>query len=215
MDVIAGRKTSGKITGQILINGHPQAFPSFNRLMGYCEQVRQPRHRIHDNMSSHEDQESARVGLTCVSLFGFLLSLLCVQTDTHIAMHTVREAVDFSAKLRLPSEVSAEERRGFVDQILEDLELTSLAGRLVGDANVEGLSPGELKRLTIGVELAANPTFLFLDEPTSGLDSRAALIVLRVIHKIARRGRAVVCTIHQPSAEVSSGSSTLHAQRGS
>lgn len=161
MDVIAGRKTSGTITGDILVNGHPQQFPSFNRMMGYCE-----------------------------------------QQDIHVGTATVREAVDFSATLRLPASVSEEARRRFVDQILEDLELTPLAHRLVGDANIEGLSPGELKRLTIGVELASNPSFLFLDEPTSGLDSRAALIVVRVIRKIAQRGRAVVCTIHQPSAEL-------------
>ena len=161
MDVIAGRKTSGKITGKILVNGHPQTFPTFNRLMGYCEQV-----------------------------------------DVHVGMHTVREAIDFSAKLRLPSDVTAEQRERFVTQILADLELTSLSNRIIGDANVEGLSPGELKRLTIGVELAANPTFLFLDEPTSGLDARAAMIVVRVIRKIAQRGRSVVCTIHQPSADL-------------
>jgi len=161
MDVIAGRKTSGKIEGDIRINGQPQVFPAFNRLMGYVE-----------------------------------------QTDIHVGMHTVREAIEFSARLRLPSTVSAESRAHFVDLILDDLELQPLAGRIIGDENVEGLSPGELKRLTIGVELAANPTFLFLDEPTSGLDSRAALVVLRVLRKISRRGRSVVCTIHQPSAEL-------------
>jgi ABC-type multidrug transport system permease subunit len=43
---------------------------------------------------------------------------------------------------------------------------------------------------------------LFLDEPTSGLDSRAALIVMRGVKRIALTGRSVLCTIHQPSAEV-------------
>jgi energy-coupling factor transporter ATP-binding protein EcfA2 len=56
--------------------------------------------------------------------------------------------------------------------------------------------------LTIGVEMVANPSVLFLDEPTSGLDSRAALIVMRVVKKIVRTGRTVLCTIHQPSSEV-------------
>jgi ABC-type uncharacterized transport system YnjBCD ATPase subunit len=121
MDVIAGRKTSGKITGDILVDGHPQSFPTFNRLMGYCE-----------------------------------------QQDVHVGTDTVREAIEFSALLRLPSTVTAEARKRFVDQILDDLELTPIANRLIGDANIEGLSPGQLKRVTIGVELAANPTFLFL-----------------------------------------------------
>ncbi len=124
------------------------------------------------------------------------------QQDIHVGLSTVREAIEFSAALRLPATVTPEQRANFVDQILADLELTTLAGRQIGDEINSGLSPGELKRVTIGVELAASPTFLFLDEPTSGLDSRAALIVLRVIRKIARRGRSVVCTIHQPSAEL-------------
>ncbi|KAF0712938.1 Aste57867_4588 [Aphanomyces stellatus] len=59
-----------------------------------------------------------------------------------------------------------------------------------------------MKRLTIGVELAAAPSVLFLDEPTSGLDARSAKIVMSGIRKIASTGRTVVCTIHQPSAEV-------------
>jgi ABC-type multidrug transport system ATPase subunit len=124
--------------------------------------------------------------------------------DVHVSMHTVREAVDFSAQLRLASSVSAEVRSTFVEEILQDLELLDIADRLIGDVDGDGdcLSSGELKRVTIGVELAANPTFLFLDEPTSGLDSRAARIVLRVLANIAKRGRAVVCTIHQPSAEL-------------
>lgn len=124
------------------------------------------------------------------------------QDDCHVGSQTVREAVEFSARLRLPAAVSDEQRAHFVAQILVDLELDAIAGRVIGDATLDGLSPGELKRLTIAVEMAANPSILFLDEPTSGLDSRAALIVLRVIRKIASRGRSVVATIHQPSAEL-------------
>lgn len=70
----------------------------------------------------------------------------------------VREAIEFSAALRLPNTVTAEVRARFVDQILDDLELTPLAGRQIGDEINSGLSPGELKRVTIGVELAANPS---------------------------------------------------------
>jgi len=72
------------------------------------------------------------------------------QKDCLVGHHTVREALDFSAALRLPSTVSAETRAHFVDQIVEDLELTHMQARLIGDANVDGLSPGEMKRLTIG-----------------------------------------------------------------
>ncbi|RYH32061.1 hypothetical protein EON65_01215 [archaeon] len=58
------------------------------------------------------------------------------------------------------------------------------------------------KRVSIAIELAANPSILFLDEPTTGLDSRAAQAVIRNIRRIASSGRTVVCTIHQPSASI-------------
>jgi ABC-type multidrug transport system ATPase subunit len=120
----------------------------------------------------------------------------CQQSDEHFALTTVREAVEFAAYMRLPPSVDAETRRAFVDSLLKDLELDALADRLVGDTtgDVPGLAPGERKRLTFAVELAANPPILFLDEPTTGLDSRSALVVMRVVRKVASRGRAVICT---------------------
>jgi ABC-type multidrug transport system ATPase subunit len=62
---------------------------------------------------------------------------------------------------------------------------------------------GERKRVTIGVELVANPSVLFLDEPTTGLDARAALLVMRTVKRIAAGGRSVICTIHQPRYDFS------------
>lgn len=108
----------------------------------------------------------------------------------------------FSALLRLPREVTSAQREAFVNEVLDILELTPIADRVIGDTELPGLSPGQLKRVTIGVELVSNPPVLFLDEPTSGLDSRAALIVMRVVKRISLTGRAVLCTIHQPSAEL-------------
>ena len=60
----------------------------------------------------------------------------------------------------------------------------------------------QFKRLTIAVELVANPSIIMMDEPTSGLDARAAQIVMRVVRNIVNSNRTIVCTIHQPSAEV-------------
>ena len=124
------------------------------------------------------------------------------QQDIHIGTQTVREALHFSALLRLPREVTAAQRESFVNEVLDILELTPIADRVIGDVEMPGLSPGQLKRVTIGVELVSNPPVLFLDEPTSGLDSRAALIVMRVVKRISLTGRSVLCTIHQPSAEL-------------
>ena len=97
---------------------------------------------------------------------------------------------------------NASTREAFVDELIDLLELTAVKDRIVGNENYVGLSPGQLKLLTIGVELVSNPSILFLDEPTSGLDSRAALVVMRVVKNIAATGRTVLCTIHQPSSEV-------------
>lgn len=124
------------------------------------------------------------------------------QNDLHLGTQTVREALQFSARLRLSDTITPQQRDGWVEEVLKLLELSDISDRLIGDAVIAGLSPGQLKRVTIGVELVANPTILFLDEPTSGLDSRAALQVMRVVRRIASTGRSVVCTIHQPSSEL-------------
>lgn len=175
LDVIGGRKNSGKMEGEILINGHPKDQKTFSRITGYVEQM-----------------------------------------DIAYAYSTVREALDFSASLRLPSEVTADRRAAWVNEVMSILELDDIADRKIGEVGAaDGLSPGQRKRLTIGVELVANPPILFLDEPTSGLDSRAAAVVARVIRRIADRGRTVITTIHQPAAEiVFTFDSLLLLQRG-
>lgn len=90
----------------------------------------------------------------------------------------------------------------FVEEIIELIELTPLRDSLVGFPHVNGLSIEQRKRLTIAVELVANPSIIFLDEPTSGLDARAAAIVMRAVRNTVDTGRTVVCTIHQPSIDI-------------
>lgn len=85
------------------------------------------------------------------------------QQDCHIGSATVREALEFSAKLRLPSDVTPEQRTALVDTTLELLQLSHLANSLVGDADYSGLSPSQAKRLTIGLELVTNPSILLVD----------------------------------------------------
>lgn len=90
----------------------------------------------------------------------------------------------------------------FVDEVMELVELNPLRGALVGLPGVNGLSTEQRKRLTIAVELVANPSIIFMDEPTSGLDARAAAIVMRTVRNTVNTGRTVVCTIHQPSIDI-------------
>ena len=137
------------------------------------------------------------------------------QFDSLSPMETARDAIEFSAALRLPRGTTSVERESWVDTVLTMLELTPLENTLVGTESTGGMSFEQKKRVSIGVELAANPAILFLDEPTTGLDSRAAQIVIRNIKRIAASGRSIVCTIHQPSAIIfSSFDSLLLLRRG-
>eukprot|EP00455_Lapot_gusevi_P004463 TRINITY_DN11855_c1_g1_i1.p1 TRINITY_DN11855_c1_g1~~TRINITY_DN11855_c1_g1_i1.p1 ORF type:complete len:404 (+),score=108.69 TRINITY_DN11855_c1_g1_i1:55-1212(+) len=125
------------------------------------------------------------------------------QQDLHMPLTTVREALMFSAELRLPASVTLPQKEAFVDEVLQLLELKEIQDVVVGEVgSANGLAPGERKRLTIAVELVSNAPVIFLDEPTSGLDARAAAVVMRVVKNIAMTGRTVICTIHQPSADL-------------
>jgi len=126
----------------------------------------------------------------------------CEQTDIHSPQVTIHESLIFSAFLRLPKEVSEREKMIFVNEVMELVELDSLKNALVGLPGVTGLSTEQRKRLTIAVELVANPSIIFMDEPTSGLDARAAAIVMRTVRNTVDTGRTVVCTIHQPSIDI-------------
>ncbi|KAK9946083.1 hypothetical protein M0R45_011563 [Rubus argutus] len=130
------------------------------------------------------------------------ISGYCEQTDIHSPHVTVYESLVYSAWLRLPPEVDSTTRKMFVEEVMELVELTSIRGALVGLPGVNGLSTEQRKRLTIAVELVANPSIIFMDEPTSGLDARAAAIVMRTVRNTVDTGRTVVCTIHQPSIDI-------------
>jgi ABC-type multidrug transport system ATPase subunit len=124
-DVIALRKRSGTISGEVRLNGWLQDPIAFRRCSGYVEQF---------------DVQSPEL--------------------------TVRETVLFSARLRLDPDVveTDEKKQAFVDDIIEEVEMTDLAQALVGTDEGGGLSFEQKKRLSIAVELAAAPSLIFLDE---------------------------------------------------
>ncbi|XP_012444742.1 pleiotropic drug resistance protein 1 [Gossypium raimondii] len=126
----------------------------------------------------------------------------CEQNDIHSPHVTVYESLLYSAWLRLSNDIDAETRKMFIEEVMELVELDSLRHALVGLPGVNGLSTEQRKRLTIAVELVANPSIIFMDEPTSGLDARAAAIVMRTVRNTVDTGRTVVCTIHQPSIDI-------------
>jgi len=119
------------------------------------------------------------------------------QFGIHANAATIEESLRFSADLRLPPDTTEAQRDNFIQDTLELLELTGIKDALAGTLSME-----QNKRLTLGVEMVANPSIIFCDEPTSGLDARAAAIVMKILLKVARSGRTVVCTIHQPSTAI-------------
>mmetsp|Transcript_2050 Transcript_2050/g.4102 ORF Transcript_2050/g.4102 Transcript_2050/m.4102 type:complete len:616 (-) Transcript_2050:497-2344(-) len=124
-----------------------------------------------------------------------------MQEEALFATQTPREAVSFSAALRLHG-VQAEERKTLVASIIRELNLDKCADTLIGGELIRGISGGEKRRVSIGIEMITNPKILFLDEPTSGLDSSSAYSVVMTLQRLCSRGCSVMCTIHQPSSEI-------------
>lgn len=124
------------------------------------------------------------------------------QDDVLLETMTVREAIEQSALLRLPKTVGAEERRNRVEDIIALLHLEGCQNTRIGSPLRKGISGGERKRTAAAMELIANPPMLFLDEPTSGLDTFTAYTVVKSLKRLAKQGRTVIATIHQPSSEI-------------
>lgn len=131
------------------------------------------------------------------------------QDDSLQATSTPREAIRFSAKLRLPRSTTEEELDVLTNKILSSLGLNECANTYIGGPLLKGISGGERKRTSIGVELVVRPTEIFLDEPTSGLDSYSATQVMELLQKVSNAGTSVLFTIHQPSSEVFAAFSNL------
>ena len=122
------------------------------------------------------------------------------QDDELLDVLTVREAIAFSAKLRLPRGTDVD---AAVDAILGDVDLRRVEHSRIGGANAaRGISGGERRRVSIAQELVIQPDILFLDECTSGLDSFTAASLIHTLKRLASDGRVVVTSLHQPSADV-------------
>ncbi|CAK6971802.1 broad substrate specificity ATP-binding cassette transporter ABCG2b [Scomber scombrus] len=128
-----------------------------------------------------------------------LSSAYVVQDDILMGTLSVRENLLFSANLRLnPKHHSSSDKRSRVDVILQELGLTDCADTKIGTEFLRGVSGGERKRCSIGMELITSPSLLFLDEPTTGLDSNTANCIINLLHKLSRKGKTVIFSIHQP-----------------
>lgn len=129
-------------------------------------------------------------------------SAYVLQDDIHIPTLTVAETIYYSAWTRMPGGTSKDDINNRVELLLGMMGLLPIRDSFIGDSMTKGISGGQLKRVSIAVELVAMPELIFLDEPTSGLDSSIALEVMTVAHKLCLEKRTVISTIHQPSPQV-------------
>jgi len=130
------------------------------------------------------------------------LSAYVEQDDNMFAEMTVLEQITFSANLRLPSSYDTEKKKARVARIINELGLSGVEDVVIGSNIVRGISGGQRKRVNIGTELVTEPSLLFLDEPTSGLDAFNALNVMKSLNRLAKSGRTVITTIHQPRSNI-------------
>lgn len=123
------------------------------------------------------------------------------QKDTLFPLLTVEETLRFSAKLRL--KLPEPELSSRVKSLMQELGLSHVAGGRVGDDRVRGISGGERRRVSIGLEVIHEPEVLILDEPTSGLDSTSAHQIIGMLKTMAEtRGRTIILSIHQPGFRI-------------
>ncbi|KAK9163471.1 hypothetical protein Syun_004373 [Stephania yunnanensis] len=128
-------------------------------------------------------------------------SAYIMQDDRLFPMLTVYETLMFAADFRLGG-ISVADKKQRVERLIEQLGLSSSRNTYIGDEGTRGVSGGERRRVSIGVDIIHGPPVLFLDEPTSGLDSTSAHSVIERVHDIARSGSTVILTIHQPSHRI-------------
>ncbi|KAJ1607571.1 putative ABC transporter protein [Cryptosporidium canis] len=143
----------------------------------------------------------------CVAVNGFTdidlgyLTRMVVQEDYLLPYLTIRETMDIVAGLRLPH-YSKKDREEKVIEILDIMGLRHVQDTYVGGISKKGISGGEMKRLSVALELIQNPPILFLDEPTTGLDAARAHDLLSYLSSLAHTtGIIIICSIHTPRSQ--------------
>lgn len=149
---------------------------------------------VRDNNSQSNDLFFKGTDLEAISAY-------VMQDDILEATMTPKEILLFTAKLKLNlPEVEIENR---VNLMINELHLNNCKNTKIGDEKNRGVSGGERKRTSIGVELIGDPKIVFLDEPTTGLDSFNAYEVVQNLCDLAViEGKIIIFTIHQPSSEI-------------
>ncbi|CAN8279372.1 unnamed protein product [Cochlearia groenlandica] len=131
-----------------------------------------------------------------------VISAYVMQDDLLFPMLTVKETLMFASEFRLPRSLSKAKKSERVEALIDQLGLRNAADTVIGDEGHRGVSGGERRRVSIGIDIIHDPIVLFLDEPTSGLDSTNAFMVVQLLKRIARSGSIVIMSIHQPSGRI-------------
>jgi ABC-type multidrug transport system ATPase subunit len=129
-------------------------------------------------------------------------SYVCQDDDALLPSLTVRETLQFSARLRLPSFMTTQQKNQRAEEVLMKLGLKDCADNLIGSDMIKGISGGEKRRVSIAVQILTDPRVLLLDEPTSGLDAFTASSIMEVLQGLANEGRTLILTIHQSRSDL-------------
>ena len=118
------------------------------------------------------------------------------QEDNLVGTVSVYDTIKFSADL------NGETNERKIERLISDLGLSHVKDVNIGTVFKKGISGGEKRRVSIGIEMIKEPEIIFFDEPTSGLDSASAFYIMKLIKQFADQGRTIICSIHQPSSQI-------------
>ena len=187
LDDVSARMPSGSLTAIIGASGS-----------GKTSMLNVMSQRISDSRlkQSGKTLYNGNQNLSCVR------SAYVMQQDVLLPTLTVRETLQYSADLRLPPPTTADERHTIVEEVILELGLKECANTRIGNNEHKGCSGGEKRRTSLAVQLLANPSVLFCDEVTTGLDAASAFQLVKTLKQLARKGRTIIITIHQPRSEI-------------
>ena len=212
LDVLAGRKTAGKLgESAVKMNGRPCG-TLFKRISAYVaqEDVFVPTMTAWETLVFHATLTLPKVSLEKKERVLGVVSFFFPPSTSKEPQKLIIPPTHKKKKKRhhhQSNAVDAEERKARIEDVLRIMGLwrsrfTQVGGALPGGILVRGLSGGEKRRLSIGCGLIASPSIIFLDEPTTGLDSFAALNVMDHMRDLAAMGHTVVASIHQPRSAI-------------
>jgi ABC-type multidrug transport system ATPase subunit len=126
------------------------------------------------------------------------------QEDIVFADLTVRENILYSAAMKMTKELTGHiTKRGTLgvdvtEACIDLLDLSKVQHNRVGVYNARGISGGQRKRTSIGMELVGMPSILLMDEPTSGLDATGSLKIVKLCRMLTDLGITIISVLHQP-----------------